>query len=483
MITQHFNHPSVIIWGLGNENDWPGDFEEFNEEKIRAFMSELNALAHNLDPSRKTAIRRCEFCADIPDVYSPSIWAGWYRGKYTDYLEVSRTEMEKVDHYLHMEWGASSHAGRHSEDPDKGIEQVNSQGTADERGGDFLMTGGEPRVSKDGDWTESYAVNLIDWHLKEQEKMDWLTGTAYWPFKDFSTPLRPDNPIPYVNQKGVVQRDLTPKESYYVFQSYWTEKPMAHIYGHTWTTRWGEEHGKNMVKVYSNCPSAELYLNGVSQGIRKRNSQDFPAAGLRWIVTFNEGENHMKVIAEKDGKTVTDEINVNYMLQEWEEPSQMLIEKIRQENDTAEVRVLLLDRKGNLCLDAANWISFGISGDGKLIDNLGTAKGSRRVQMYNGRANIRIKMNQGLSAVSASSEGIPTVICSVSDRNPESSGRKFTGDATNATHSFSKRSIKTNGESGRLATGSYAGTCKELTTLSALGLDKCITVHGNISPV
>jgi rhamnogalacturonyl hydrolase YesR len=268
----------------------------------------------------------------------------------------------------------------------------------------------------DGDWTESYAVNLIDWHLKEQEKMDWLTGTAYWPFKDFSTPLRPENPIPYVNQKGVVQRDLTPKESYYVFKSYWTEEPMVRIYGHSWTTRWSEKDGENMVKVYSNCPSAELFLNGVSLGTRERDSQDFPAAGLRWIVKFNEGENNLKVVAAKDGVSVTDEINVSYMLQEWEEPAQLLIEKTGHKNDTADIRVLLLDKNGNLCLDASNWIRFGISGDGKLIDNLGTSEGARRMQMYNGRARIRVKMNHGSSAVSASSEGIPTVICRIGER-------------------------------------------------------------------
>ena len=90
MIEQHYNHPSVIIWGLGNENDWPGDFPEFDKEKIRSFMKELNDLSHQLDPSRKTAIRRCDFCKDIVDVYSPSIWAGWYRGIYTEYKEASR---------------------------------------------------------------------------------------------------------------------------------------------------------------------------------------------------------------------------------------------------------------------------------------------------------------------------------------------------------------------------------------------------------
>lgn len=115
MIIQHYNHPSVIIWGLGNENDWPNDFPVFKQNEIRKLMSELNTIAHQLDKTRKTAIRRCDFCSDIVDVYSPSIWAGWYRGNYTDYQKMSKEEMEKVRHFLHVEWGGDSHAGRHAE--------------------------------------------------------------------------------------------------------------------------------------------------------------------------------------------------------------------------------------------------------------------------------------------------------------------------------------------------------------------------------
>ncbi len=409
MIEQHYAHPSVIIWGLGNENDWPGDFPEFDKEKIREFMKELNDLSHTLDPSRKTAIRRCDFCKDIVDVYSPSIWAGWYRGIYTEYKETSLAEMQKVKHFLHVEWGGDSHAGRHSENPDKALQQIKTGGGTDERAGDASLIGGAARVSKDGDWSESYICNLIDWHLKEQETMPWLTGTAQWPFKDFSTPVRPDNPVPYMNQKGVVERDLTKKEAYYVFQSYWTTKPMVHIYGHSWPVRWGNDGEEKMVKVFSNCDEAELFVNGKSYGVKKRNSQDFPAAGLRWNVPFNKGTINVKVIAKKGKIVLEDAISFQYQTEKWTKPVKLILEKIKEENGEVTLQVKANDEKNILCLDAINWIRFGITGDGKLIDNQGTSSGSNYVQLYNGRAIIRLKTNNGHSVVSVKSDGMPTV--------------------------------------------------------------------------
>ncbi|MNK54647.1 Beta-galactosidase [compost metagenome] len=409
MVEQHYNHPAIIIWGMGNENDWPGDFPEFDKEKIRTFMKELNDLSHKLDKSRYTAIRRCDFCSDIVDVYSPSIWAGWYRGAYTDYKKASEDEFAKVKRFLHVEWGGDSHALRHSENPDKALSKIKTGGATDERAGDASLYGGAARISKDGDWSESYITNLIDWHLKEQENMPWLSGTAYWPFKDFSTPVRPDNPVPYMNQKGVVERDFTKKEAYYVFQSYWTSQPMAHIYGHSWPVRWGDAGEEKMVKVYSNCTEAEIFLNGKSFGTKKRNSQDYPAAGLRWNLPFVKGENTVKVIAKKGKETVTDEIKFNYQTEKWTKPAQLELKKIDQQGDTATVEVKLLDSRNILCLDAINWISFGLTGDGKLIDNQGTSSGSRKVQAYNGRAIIKVKLNKGQSVVSVAAEGLKTV--------------------------------------------------------------------------
>jgi len=408
MIDQHRNHPSIIIWGLGNENDWPGDFEEFDKDKIRAFMIELNTLAHALDPSRKTAIRRCDFCKDLTDVYSPSIWSGWYQGRYTEYKTRVETEIKKVDHFLHMEWGGDSHARRHSEAIEKILASYVAGHALNERGLEFQLTGGVSRAPQDGDWSETYICNLFDWHLKEQETMPDLTGSAQWIFKDFATTLRPGNPVPRVNQKGLVERDFTLKEGYFVFQSYWADQPMVHIYGHTWPVRWGEPDEAKLVKVYSNCASVELFVNGVSAGVRKRNSKDFPAAGLRWLVKFRAGENVVRAVS----KNVSDEITFVYQTDKWEKPAKLVLKVLSSTGDVATVEARLVDAKGVLCLDARNVVRFGVAGDGRLIDNLGTSITARKVELYNGRAQISVEAKES-SVVSVSSEGLPTALLNI----------------------------------------------------------------------
>jgi beta-galactosidase len=407
MIHQYSDHPSVILWGLGNENDWPGDFDIPDQKaEIRALMTELNALAHSLDPTRQTVIRRCDFASDIPDVYSPSIWAGWYSGRYTEYKSASEKEMQKVRHFIHAEWGGDSHAGRHAENPDKIISQIAAGGWTDERGLDYLLTGGQTRASKDGDWSETYICNLFDWCLKEQETMPWLTGAAQWIFKDFSTPLRPENPVPRMNQKGLVERDLTPKESYYVFQSCWSEKPIAHIYGHSWPMRWGNEGEAKMVKVYSNCASAELFVIGASCGVKTRNSQDFPAAGLRWMVNFEEGNNRIRVVARRGSMEVGDQITTFYQTRKFGKPTHFELSQTKV-GELIQVEAWLMDTGGIMCVEARDAVRFSLAGDGLLIDNLGTARGSRKVELCNGRAVVSVNPRGGNSVVSVSAAGLP----------------------------------------------------------------------------
>jgi len=395
MIDQHRNHPSIILWSLGNEDDWPTEYPSVNKDAIRAFMTELRDMAHQQDPTRLTSFRRCDFARDIPDVYSPSIWAGWYRGLYTEYESELKKQAALVPRFIHMEWGADSHARRHSETPDTVNAQITPGKGADERGLDYLPTGGIPRVSVDGDWSETYACNLFDWHLKVQEAQAWLTGAAQWIFKDFTTPLRVENPLPRINQKGVVERDLTKKESYFVFQSYWAEEPMVHIYGHTWPIRWGKPGEPKMVKVYSNCEEVELFLGDRSLGVKPRNSQDFPAAGLRWTTEFPGGAVSLRAVGKRTGRTVTDAIQFEYETRQWGPPARFEMKELTRNGNDVTVEALLVDAAGVPCLDSRAVVHFSAAGNGQILDNLGTVGGSRVVQLANGRAWMTFRVGGG----------------------------------------------------------------------------------------
>lgn len=406
LITQHRNHPCVIVWGLGNENDWPNDFYEFNQADIRRLMSELNTIAHTMDPTRKTSIRRCDFCKDIVDVFSPSIWAGWYSGDMKSYRTRTEAAIDNVPHYLHVEWGGDSHAGRHNE------KFVDFNKTMAESRKKYPKHEGSSILPLIADWSESYIAKIFEWHIKEQLTMPRLTGTAFWTFKDFSTPLRPENPVPYVNQKGVVSRDGTPKESYYIFQSYWTTKPMIHIYGHSWPVRWGEKDEAKEILVYSNLPEVELFVNGVSCGVKRRNAEDFPAAGLRWNVPLKEGNNTIKAVAA-DKSALTDEITVEYQTQKWGKESALTLTATDEGNGKIKIESWLVDDKGVRCLDSQKFFNFEAIGDATLIQNMGTSTASRKVGAMNGRGVIYLNKGKGSAAVAVKSDGLPTKILNI----------------------------------------------------------------------
>jgi beta-galactosidase len=400
MIEQHFNHPCIVFWSLGNEEDWPHMAPGDGKETVPSFLLQLQQIAHDADPSRLTAFRRCAPGKEIPDVYSPSIWSGWYSGRYQDYERTLEQNRPQVRHMLHMEWGADSHAGRHVEEP------------YGENCAPFVPDSLTPCASvelpmvKHADWSETYACDLFDWYLKTQETLPWFAGSAQWIFKDFSTPDRPENPIPRVNQKGLVERDLTKKEGYFVFQSYWSEQPMVHIYGHSWPMRWGRADQPRLVRVYSNGEQVELFLNGTSLGFKRRNSQDFPCAGLRWSPTFRPGGNTLRAIARRGAATIEDEVQFTYQTEAWGAPALLTIGRQSTSAASIMIEARLLDSRGNVCLDARNRVRFGIAGGGRFNDNRGTAAGSRVIELYNGRVAIEVLPGAQPSVISIQCEGV-----------------------------------------------------------------------------
>ena len=387
MIAQNFNHPSIIIWSLGNEMYWLPDFEGGDDtEKINGFLTELNDIAHKLDPSRKTAIRKYYEGADIVDVFSPSIWSGWYSGSYKSYQKAIDTYKKEYKHFIHAEYGGSSHVGRHTENPITGEGKIQSDGWEE-----AIVQTDVANIAQIGDWSENYIVDLFDWHLRISETDPTFVGNIQWAFKDFGTPLRPENAIPYMNQKGLVDRNGNPKDAYYVFKSYWAEKPFTYIESHTWTERQGPENTPRTISVYSNCESVEFFHNGQSLGVKQKDITKFPASGLTWDINFESGKNTLKAIGLPNGADkVEDAMDVNYRYVKNNTAKDLELSYKKLENGNYLITAIAVDSKGLRCLDYEDRVYFQSLSGGKSLKNQGTPTGSEIIEMANGKASLEV---------------------------------------------------------------------------------------------
>lgn len=390
MIAQNFNHPSIMFWSLGNEIYWEPDFEGGGDEsKINEYLEYLNDIAHELDPGRLTSIRKYYAGSDIVDVFSPSIWAGWYGGGYHQYEDAIREARQKYPAMLHMEYGGSSHVGRSNATPPGGDGLKGGQVSVEE----MVNQAGVVSVAKGGDWSESYIVDLFDWHLKISESMEDFAGNAQWAFKDFSTPLRPENPLPYVNQKGLVDRQGRPKEAYWVFKSYWTTDPaFCHIYGHSWKERHGSNDSTQRIRVYCNTSSAQLTLNGETLNEKTRDLDVFPASGLFWDVKLEEGLNRLEVVGRSAGEDVaTDELEISYSEANYGKLANIELTARRQGDGLIMIEATAVDKNGRRVHSGDDRIYFSHVNEGtggSLLGSYGTPDKSATIELANGRANI-----------------------------------------------------------------------------------------------
>jgi len=387
-IHQNYNHPSIFFWSLGNEIYWLPDFENGAEEqRLNQYVTKLNNIAHDLDPNRMTSIRKYYAGSDLVDVFSPSIWSGWYAGVYTNYKNTLTENQKKYPRFLHMEYGGSSHVGRHTETPITGDGSLNEDDWAEVSNQVDIKN-----IAKEGDWTENYIVDLFDWYLGATETKESFTGNAQWAFKDFGTPLRPENAIPYLNQKGLVDRDGKPKDAYYVFKSYWSEDPFTYIESHTWTERRGPKGKTRNLSVFSNCEEVDFFHNNQSMGRKKRVLGEFPACGLNWDIQFQKGENVLIAKGYKDEKVITsDTLTVNYQFESAAKADHIVLSHKRLPNGNYLVEARMMDKKGNRVLDYEKHLYFSKDGSGSLLKNYGTQTRSQVIQMANGYAAIELK--------------------------------------------------------------------------------------------
>ena len=396
MIRQNRNHPSVFFWSLGNEIYWLPDFEGGDDEgAMNDFLRHLNSVAHELDPSRMTAIRKYYAGWDIVDVFSPSIWAGWYGGGYFQYADALTGAQEKYPRFLHMEYGGSSHVGRHSWNPPGGNGLRGGQVSVEE----MVNQSGVVSVAKGGDWSESYIVDLFDWHLMVSETQPDFAGNAQWAFKDFATPLRPENPIPYMNQKGLVDREGRPKEAYWVFKSRWSNEPFCHIYGHSWPARHGEAGSSQQIRAYCNTDTAQLFVNGEALDEKPRDLSVFPASGLFWEVDLAKGENRLRVVGRaEDGTAVEDRLEIDYTEQPYGKAAEIRLQAQPREDGLVLIEAVVVDSKGRRVHSASERVYFSNTNPtagGKLLQDYGTPDKSAVIELANGRAAILFDPGNG----------------------------------------------------------------------------------------
>jgi beta-galactosidase len=352
------------------------------------FFTHLNTVAKSLDPARLTAVRKYPEGAGVVDVFSPSMWPGWYQSGYALYEPTIRNALKTYPRMLHMEYGGDSHVGRHLNAVRDGSPPP----------------AGAPSIANASAWDETYIVDLFDWYLHITERLDNYPGNAQWALKDFATPLRPDNPIPYINQKGLLDREGRPKEAYWVFRSYWTEPvgdaAFCRIQGHTWTERYGAANTPHTVRVYCNTPRARLVHNGADLGMRERDIGKFPAAGLTWDVKFVPGANTIEATGYVDGATVAhDTLAIDYRVGGHGPLADIRLTASPRDDGLVSIEALAFDAEGRRVLDSAERVNFSANGGGRLLANYGVPDKSAVIEMANGRAAILYRPEPGRAGV------------------------------------------------------------------------------------
>ncbi|MFB6608915.1 glycoside hydrolase family 2 protein [Agromyces sp. NPDC056379] len=237
LILQNRHHASIISWGLSNEITLAGSGED-----VVAAHRELNDLAHELDPSRLTAMANLFLLetdhplVGLPDVMSYNLYFGWYVGEVADndtWLDDFHTANPEVAIGL-AEYGADANAQFQSAAPEK------------------------------GDYTESYQALYHEHMVGMIEARPWLWATHVWNLADFGSAGRDEGGVAGRNQKGLVSFDrLLKKDAFYVYKAAWSREPFVHVAG-----RRRKERAEDVTEVivYSNQDRVVLSVDGVEVG-------------------------------------------------------------------------------------------------------------------------------------------------------------------------------------------------------------------------
>jgi len=212
----------------------------------------------------------------------------------------------------------------------------------------------------------AYDVNAPDWAetaetaWQEVAKRPWMAGGFVWSGFDYR-----GEPVPFEwpavsSQYAIMDLCGFPKDSYYYYQSCWSDKPVLHLFPHwNWPGREGQDID---VWCYSNCKQVELFLNGQSLG--KKAMPQY--AHLEWPVKYAPGT--LKAIGYDDKGNIVTRTSVETT----GEPAAVVLEpdqKVLQADgtDVSLITVRIVDAQGRTVPVATNLVSFSVTGAGQLL--------------------------------------------------------------------------------------------------------------------
>jgi beta-galactosidase len=278
LIKQNFNNPSIIFWSIFNEL-----MPDANRELYGRVVDDLNALAKQLDPTRFTTMASrarydgSEYMNTVTDLFGYNVYRGWYEGQPEDfggYADSLRDRFPEQRIAIH-EYGAGASIYQH-EYPTK-------------------------KHPTRGPWhPEEWQNKFHEVHWTLMAARPYLWGTFVWNMFDFASDGRSEGDRNGINDKGLVTYNRKiKKDAFYWYKANWNPEAMVHITSKRYSPRPLEA---NEVKVYSNCDSVALFVNGKQIGTKTSDDKMF----IWSEVEFAKGSNNIEAVGFIKGKSIKD---------------------------------------------------------------------------------------------------------------------------------------------------------------------------------
>lgn len=331
LIKRDRNHPSVILWSLGNE-EW---------------AIEGNIIGARITKSMETFAQRL----DSSRAFTAASSGGWDNGIGTvvgvmGYNYLSQGNID--EHHSKFPW-----------QPAVGTEESNIKQS---RG--VYTTKKELAHMEPTNFADGRMITERGWKFYEQRP--FLAGLFYWTGFDYRGESNPYVWPAVINQSGMVDLCGFPKDIFYYLKSWWGKEPVLHILPH-WNlpdrqAGWKGNEGKKIkVTVFSNCDEIELLLNGKSFGKKSIALNEYS----EWEVQYEPG-----TLTAKGFKEDKEIISASVKTAGKEESIELITEQNSINADGQDISVITVqinDNSGLMVPDASNEINFSIEGAGKII--------------------------------------------------------------------------------------------------------------------